>query len=113
MALIKGISVVLFERVDTGQQDDFGNPIFDYIKTVVDNVLVAPASASEIVDQTQLEGKKEVYTLAIPKNDIHEWKNSKVEFFGKTFRQFGGIQEGIEDMIPLKWNKKVMVEYYE
>lgn len=34
-------------------------------------------------------------------------------FFGQTFRTCGGAVQGIEAMIPLRWNKKVQVERYE
>ena len=58
-------------------------------------------------------GRKAVYTLAIPKGDTHEWEDQKVIFFGKEWRVFGAELEGIEDLIPLDWNKKVYVERYE
>lgn len=54
-----------------------------------------------------------VNTLAIPKGNAHEWENREVRFFNKRWRVFGMPLEGIEDLIPLEWNKKVMVERYE
>lgn len=54
-----------------------------------------------------------VNTLAIPKGDAHEWENKEVRFFNKRWKIFGIPLEGIEDLIPLEWNKKVMVERYE
>jgi hypothetical protein len=36
-----------------------------------------------------------------------------VEFFGEKFRTIGAPTQGIEDMIPLSWNKKVKVVRYE
>ena len=59
-----------------------------------------------------LTGKKAVYTLAIPKGDTHDWEDKEVKFFGKRWRTFGIPLEGIEQLIPLDWNKKVMVERY-
>jgi hypothetical protein len=44
---------------------------------------------------------------------MHEWEDRKVTFFGKDWKVFGIPQEGIESMVPLKWNKKVTVERYE
>lgn len=35
-----------------------------------------------------------------------------MEFFGRKWRTFGGVIQGIEDMLPLPWNKKVKVERY-
>lgn len=112
MGRIKGISVTLITEEITGT-DPFGNPIATPVEEEVDNVLVAPASADDIVSSTNLFGKKAVYTLAIPKSDTHNWKDAKVRFFNQTFRVFGEPLKGIDSMIPLDWNTKVMVEVYE
>lgn len=111
MDLIKGIPVVLTEKVQSGT-DPFGAPIYEPIETVVENVLVAPSSSDDIITTQDLTGKKAVYTLAIPKGDTHDWEDATVRFFGKEWRTFGYPLEGIDENIPLSWNKKVMVERY-
>lgn len=70
-------------------------------------------SAEEITTELQLTGRRLAYTLAIPKGDTHDWADAKVEFFGQTFRTCGGVVQGIESMIPLRWNKKVQVVQFE
>lgn len=112
MAVIKGIPVTLYERIRTGT-DAFGAPIYDEKPTVVDNVLVAPASSADVETSTNVYGKKAVYTLAIPKGDTHQWEDSFVEFFGRKWRTFGMTLVGIETNIPLEWNGKIQVERYE
>lgn len=112
MARIKGITVQLHTRTQTGV-DPFGAPIYAEEIIPVDNVLVAPASSTDVLDNLQLYGKKAVYTLAIPKGDTHEWRDAIVEFFGEQFRVFGEPTRGIEEMIPLEWNAKINVERYE
>ena len=112
MAAIKGITIILYNQVKTGE-DGFGKPIYEEIPEEVDNVLVAPTSSQEILDAINLYGKKAVYTMAIPKGDTHIWEDKRVSFFGKDFRVFGVPLEGIECDIPLDWNKKVTVEVYE
>lgn len=112
MARIKGIKVVLVNLKEIGH-DPFGAPITEEVETVVENVIVSPTTTDDIVDAQNLYGKKAVYTLGIPKGDTNNWEDAKVRFFGKTFRTFGLPLEGIEEMIPLDWNKKVMVEIYE
>lgn len=92
--------------------DPFGNPIYEETDIDVENVLVSPTSTDDIVNQLTLTGKKAVYTLAIPKGDTNDWEDKEVKFFGKRWRTFGFPIEGIEDLIPLDWNKKVMVERY-
>lgn len=111
MGKIKGITIQLIEQVKTGT-DPFGNPIYEDKPVDVENVLVSPTSSDDVINQQSLTGKVAVYTLGIPKGDTHEWEDKEVLFFGKRWRAFGFPTEGIEHMIPLDWNKKVMVERY-
>ena len=111
MAMIKGISVLLYVKQQTGI-DGFHRPVYEELPEIVENVLVAPVSSDDIVNSQELLGKKAVYTLAIPKGDTHNWEDVTVEFFGRKWKSFGFSIEGIEANIPLDWNKKVMVESY-
>lgn len=112
MARIKGITVTLISKkqIDT---DPFGEPIFEDDEVSVENVLVSPTSTDDVVNTMNLTGRKAVYTLAIPKGDTNVWENQEVRFFGERWRVFGIPLQGIEELIPLDWNKKVMVERYE
>ncbi|WP_086348530.1 hypothetical protein [Candidatus Enterococcus clewellii] len=112
MGKIKGITIQLVDKVKVGV-DPFDRPIYENQQIDVDNVLISPVSSDDVVNQQNLTGKKAVYTLAIPKTDTHEWEDKEVLFFGKRWRTFGIPLEGIEDLIPLDWNKKVMVERFE
>lgn len=112
MGKLKGITVTLVARQEAGR-DPFGAPVFEDKEIQVDNVLVAPVQSDDVVNQLSLTGRKAVYTLGIPKGDTHEWANQEVRFFGERWRVFGIPLEGIEELIPLAWNKKVMVERYE
>ena len=112
MGLIKGITVILYEKVKTGE-DRLHHPIYEEYPTYVDNVLAYPASTSETLDTQNLTGAKAVYNIAIPKGDTHTWRDCKVEFFGETWKVTGLPQRGIEDNIPLDWNDKWTVERYE
>lgn len=111
MAKIKGITVTLYNKTQTGT-DGFGDPVYQEIAVDVDNVLVYPTSSTEVLETTNLYGKKAVYTLAIPKGDAHDWEDKRVSFFGEDWHTFGIPTKGIEDNIPLDWNTKVMVERY-
>ena len=111
MSLIKGIKVVLYEKVRTGA-DPMGRDIFEESPTIVENVLVAPSSADDVIDKTNLNGKKAIYVLGIPKGDTHEWEDKTVEFYGVKWHTFGYSQIGIDALLPLDWNRKVMVERY-
>lgn len=112
MSMIKGVTVTLYTKVANGF-DSFNKQKWAETAVSVNNVLVGEPSHSEITNATNLYGRKAQYTLAIPKGDTHNWENAKVSFFGKDWRTFGIPVEGIEDNVPLDWNKKVWVERYE
>ncbi len=112
MGWLKGITVTLYEKTETGK-DPLGDPIYKETPVEVNNVLVSPVSTSDITEDTNIDGRKLVYTLAIPKGDTHIWENRRVNFFERDWRVSGCPQEGIEGLVPLSWNKKVQVESYE
>lgn len=108
---LKGTTVTLFNKMETSV-DEFNRPVFQEMPVQVDNVLIAPESNPEVLSALNLSGSKEVYLLAIPKGDTNNWVDAKVEFFGKLWHTVGEPIEGIEELIPLRWNKKVRVERY-
>ena len=110
--MLKGIDVILYEKTKTGE-DSFHDPVYEERPVTVHNVLVGQPTAEEITTELQLTGRHIAYTLAIPKGDAHDWDNVRVVFFGKTFRTCGGVVQGVEALIPLRWNKKVQVERCE
>ena len=112
MGRLRGISIILYTKNKVGE-DEFGAPVYEELPEVVNDVLVGEPEGSDVTDTLNLTGKRIAYTLAIPKGDTHEWRDRKVEFFGRKFRTFGEPVEGIEGMIPLRWNNKVKVERYE
>ena len=112
MGKIVGIDVTLHQRV-IDDYNAFNEPVYKDSTVTVSNVLVAPTTSDDVIDQHSLEGRKEVYTLAIPKGDTHDWENQIVEFWGKKYKSFGMPMMGIVDNIPLAWNMKVTVERYE
>lgn len=110
--MIHGITVRLYEKTQTGT-DAFNAPIFSETPVEVKNVLIGEPNTDDIVNSLQLYGKRIAYTLAIPKGDEHDWEDVTVEFFGQKFRTYGGVVQGIEELVPLCWNKKVKVERIE
>ena len=104
--MIKGITVKLYEQTPDGK-DSFGHPIVKETPVCVENVLVSPASTTEILDTLNLIGKKAVYKLAVPKEDFHNWQDCRV-----SWRVIGLPQQGIKENIPLVWNQIWMVERY-
>lgn len=111
-SVLKGIPVVLYERIPAGE-DPFHAQIYEETPVTVENVLVTPSTPDDVVNELQLYGKRSEYTLSLPKGDNHVWEDCRVEFFGQSFRAFGPTWEYIEDLTPLQWNRKVRVERYE
>ena len=109
--LLQGIDIVLITKSYT-EVDDFNRPIETETRETVHNVLVAPLSQTdgEILSEISLNGKRAKYQMAIPKGDAHDWDDAEVEFFGERWKTTGFSAIGIEDMIPLDWNRKVTVE---
>lgn len=99
--------------------DAFNRPVYTETAVSVDNVLVGSPTDQELVSDLQMYGKKCVYILGIPKGDAHAWEDSFVEFDPtggngiQRFRTFGKTTGGIENLIPLSWNKKIHVEAYD
>ena len=110
--IIKGITIKLYEHQQTGT-DPFNRPVYEDTPVDVENVLVGQPTEAEVLDTLNLTGRKAVYVLGIPKGDQHDWEDKKVEFWGLTFKTIGMPIQGIEEMVPLAWNKKVRVERYE
>lgn len=109
--MIKGITVTLYERSQTGT-DAFNAPTYTETPVAVKNVLVSPVTNEDVIDALNLYGKHAIYELCLPKGDAHDWQDCRVDFFGKSFRTFGSGKEYIEANVPLCWNKKVLVEAY-
>ena len=108
--MIKGITITIYQKQKYGK-DMFGHDLYEEIQEEVDDVLVAPIASNDISVNTNTDISKT--NLAIPKGDDHDWNNTKVKSFGKTWKTVGEPVEGIEENIPLRWNKKVVVERYE
>lgn len=109
--MIKGISVTLYTKLQSGT-DDFNRPTYTETAITVDDVLVTPAAAEDVTNELNLSGKHLIYQLCIPKGDAHDWEDKKISFFGRDFRSFGPVEEWIDANVPLRWNKKVKVEQY-
>lgn len=106
---MRGITITLYTQTVSGT-DDLNRPIYTETAAYVDDVLVGQPTGSEVLDTLNLTGRKAVYTLGIPKGDTNDWTDKTVEFFGQKFRTIGAATQGIEEMIPLRWNKKIQCE---
>lgn len=109
---MKGVTVTLKKKTLTGS-DDFGQPIYSESNIEVNNVLIGEPSTEDIQNAITVYGKRIAYTLAIPKGDTNVWYKAQVVLpapWSETFNVIGDGTMGIEENIPLRWNKKVHLE---
>lgn len=112
--MIHGIDITLITKTQIGT-DALNHPIYEINEETVSDVLVGAPGADEISNALSLYGKEVKYTLAIPKGDTHTWIDTQVilpEPFEGKYRTIGYPTAGIEENIPLRWNKKIMIERY-
>lgn len=112
MTKIRGIQITLISKKPVGK-NPFGEVIHEDVEIPVENVLVVPAENEDVRSAMDLYGKRAAYTLGIPKGDTHDWEDVEVRFFGASWRTFGISTMGIDHLIPLDWNRKVLVERYD
>lgn len=103
--MIKGQSVTLLQLDRSG-----ASPAWTQV--TVGNVLIAPLSEVDSTVGPLPEGHRALYHLAIPKADENRWEGQLVQFWNQTWAVIGIPTEGIDDLIPGPWNKKVTVELY-
>lgn len=104
------ITVKLYEKVEIGT-DDFGVPTYSTFIEEIDHCLVAIGQHGQMTDNTNIQVALDTFTIAIPKGDTHDWRNSIVEFNlgGVDFRckTYGDYLLGYEDAMPLMWHKQI------
>lgn len=112
---MKGISITLVSKTQNGT-DAFNHPTYAETSKTVSDVLVGEPSTADIENNLTVYGKRTAYTLAIPKGDTNTWENANVILpapFTGNYKVIGNATAGIEENIPLRWNKKVHLEKLE
>ncbi len=109
---IRGVTVTLLLKEQSGT-DAFNRPVWTERELEVGNVLIAPATSDAMTEETNLDGRRASYQLAIPKSNTDTWEGQRVRFWGETWNVVGIPIRGIDELIPGPWNMKVMVERCE
>lgn len=110
--MIKGKTIILLNKVQKGV-DAFNRPIYDEEAIEVENCLYMPASITDRVETLNLTGRRVEYTVSVPKGDDHNWENQVIIINGRKYKVFTPVEETIDELTPLRWNKKFKVEAYE
>lgn len=109
---IKGVEIELL--VKNQDADVSRGETYEGEWITVDNVLYGEPSTEDVTSELNLSGKHIAYVLAIPKDDTNNWEDTLIKLpDGETYHTIGFMLQGIEEMIPLSWNKKIKVERYE
>lgn len=108
---MKGMTVQIVLTEVTGE-DPFGNPITSETLEDVGDVLVGEPTADDATTTVSLYGKQCAYVLGIPRTDTHDWTDTEVIIFGDRYRTIGYPMRGIDENVPLRWNRNVKVERY-
>lgn len=108
---MKTETVRLHVKTKTGV-DGMNNPVYDDSTVEVSGVLIGQPTTEEVTSSIALYGKRLSFVLALPKGDTHDWTDTEVEFWGRKFRTYGDVIEGIEENVPTPWHRKVMVERF-
>lgn len=109
--MIKGMTVQLVEKTQTGV-DGFGVPTYAETLTDIPDVLVGQPSESDVNTSISLYGKRCDLVLGIPKADTHEWADSDVVIRGERYHTIGWPIRGVDENVPLRWNRNVKVMRY-
>ena len=64
-------------------------------------------TAEEAQSSIDLYGARCEVMLGIPKGDTHDWENTTVTFWGRTWHTIGPVIMGIEANVPTMWHKKI------
>lgn len=113
---MRGVTVTLYDQTATST-DAFNAPVIAETAVTVDNVLVGEPSTDDIVNATEMYGKRLACMLGIPKGDTHDWVDKRVEWtdaYGIThkLKTFGFPITGVEANVPTRWHMKVRCEEY-
>lgn len=76
------------------------------------SILLDGETVSDVLIGEPAAGGRE-FTIAVPKGDSHDWADKTVNFWGRRFRTIGLPEEGMEENIPLRWNRKIKVRLWE
>ena len=103
-----GESVVLTVRSLSGY-DAMNDSVYTETTETVANVLIGQPTAEEAQSSIDLYGKRCELMLGIPKGDTHDWEDTTVTFWGRTWHTVGPVLMGIEANVPTMWHKKIRV----
>ncbi len=108
---MKTTTIQLVNKTEVGRKP-MGEPVYEETFEDVDGVLVGSPTTEQLLATMELEGKKIVYMLGIPKGDDHDWTDREVIIWGERFITLGFPETAEPENVPLSWGKVVKVAHY-
>jgi len=109
--MIKGVSVTV-KTPTTESVDRFGNAVYTFAESTVDNVLVSPGMTSDM-EAARPEGVTVAYTLHFPKTFSGSLEGCLITLpdpWAGTYRVVGAPGQYIDANTPTAWHMPVEVE---
>lgn len=110
--MIKGVSVTV--RTPTSESvDRFGNAVYTFTESTVDNVLVSPGATSDL-EASRPEGVTVAYSLHFPKSFTSSLEGCEITLpdpWAGTYRVIGAPSSYIDANTPTPWHMPVEVEF--
>lgn len=110
-----GELVAVLHRRKVGE-DGMGEPVYEWDKVSVDNVLVRPLAGSELVDALRPDGVRVSYVLAFPKSYAGDLTHARVALVARgmdgddpdaALRVTGNTDKTRQS--PVAWDRNVEV----
>lgn len=106
--MFTGEPVTIRRKITIGT-DDFGAELVDYQGETIDNVIIAPATSSDLSDDLRPNGVKIMYTVHIPREYTESLKDTEFLIGGQWLRSVGDPQPYRDYVFKMPWNRGVSV----
>ena len=101
--MIKGETVTVECKYPVGT-DEFNQTVYGTAELEVADVLVAPASGSDVIESNRPDGAQVRYTLHFPKSYIGKLDGLRVKVRGEWLDIVGSPRRYTAENTPGKWN---------
>lgn len=106
--MITGEPVTIRRKVATGY-DFFGAETADYTIEIIDNVIIAPATSTDLTDDLRPNGVRILYTVHIPRDYRKSLRDTEFYINGQWLMSAGDPQAYKDYAFDLPWNRGVSV----
>lgn len=106
---MKGETVVIEKRTDTGVSDPYGKPLYRNDTVAVGDVLVSPGATDDVIDSNRPDGVSVAFTLYFPKTFDADLTGANIRVRGEKFGVVGSPRPYAVETTPTRWNMKVEV----